>query len=142
MELIAGVSSHVHTLLLKIYFFREKMNEIYISEPFSCDLFFKCPSSDLICEVSKLLTVYISGEVAEYDEVGLIDGSADDPVQSVFIVNQNALLGHAVRNHPDTEQKHEEEQIHHLQREETTFIARSVCICCYAKICCIMRGSY
>lgn len=103
---------------------------------------FSAQSSDFSCKVSKLLTVYISGDAAENDEVGLIDGSADDPVQSVFIVNQNALFGHAIRHNPDTEQKHEEEQIHHLQREEKTFIAQSVCICFYAKIYYIMRGSY
>lgn len=60
-------------------------------------------------------TVNISGEISKYDAVWLINCPAKDPVQPIVIVDQDALFGHTVRHHPDTQQEHEEEHIHYLE---------------------------
>lgn len=80
----------------------------------------------LICELQlqlffspSPLTVNISGEIPKYDEVWLVNGPADDPVQSIVVVDENALLGHTIRHDPDTQQEHEEEHIRHLKNKQT-----------------------
>lgn len=61
------------------------------------------------------LTVNICGKIPKYDAVRLINCPAKNPVQPIVIVDEDALFGHAVRHHPDTQQEHEEEHIHHLE---------------------------
>lgn len=66
--------------------------------------------------LSCLLTINVGGDVAKYDEVGLVYGPPENPLQSTVVVDQDTLLGYAVSHHPDTQQEHEEEHVHHLER--------------------------
>lgn len=61
------------------------------------------------------LTVNICGEIAKYDAVRLINCPPENPIQPGVVVDEDALLCHTVRHHPNTQQKHEEEQIRHLR---------------------------
>ena len=65
------------------------------------------------------LTVDICGKIPKYNPVWLVKHSTENPVQTVVIVYEDALFGHAIRHHPDAEQKHEEEHIGHLKDKNT-----------------------
>lgn len=65
------------------------------------------------------LTINVRGHVPKYDEVRLVHRPPDNPVQPVLIVDEDALLGHTVCHHPDTQQEHEEEHVHHLDNRQT-----------------------
>lgn len=66
------------------------------------------------------LTVNIRGKFAKYDAVRLVEDSTEDPGQAVVVVDQDALLGHAVCHHPDAQQEHEEEHVFHLEDNKNT----------------------
>lgn len=61
------------------------------------------------------LTVNIFRKLAKYDEVWLVNHPTDDPSQTIFIVDEDALFGDAISHHPDTQEEHEEEHVHHLE---------------------------
>lgn len=61
------------------------------------------------------LTVNIVWKIPKYDAVRLINCPAKNPVQPIVIVDEDALFGHAVRHHPNTQKEHEEEHIRHLE---------------------------
>lgn len=63
-------------------------------------------------------TVDISGEISKYNAVRLVNGPAKDPVQPIVIVDEDALFGHTVRHHPDTQQEHEEEHVLYLEDKD------------------------
>lgn len=49
------------------------------------------------------LTVNICWDIPKYDEVWFVKSPPEDPIQPILIVDEDALFGHAVRNHPDTQ---------------------------------------
>lgn len=66
------------------------------------------------------LTFKIFGEISKYNEVGLINSPTEDPVKPILIMDEDALFGNTVRHNPDTQHKHEEEHIHHLEYSITS----------------------
>lgn len=90
-------------------------NEINVSLVMTCMHDFSTKSLSLS---SMSPTVNISGEISKYDAVRLINRPAKDPVQPIVIVDEDALFGHTVRHHPDTQQEHEEEHIHYLEDKD------------------------
>lgn len=61
------------------------------------------------------LTINIWRKIPKYDKVRFINRPTDNPVQPILIVDEDALFGHTIRHHPDAQQEHEEEHIHHLE---------------------------
>lgn len=65
------------------------------------------------------LTINIFWEISKYDEVRFVNRPSQNPAQPVVVVDQNSLFGHTVGHHPDTQQEHEEEHVHHLHKKHT-----------------------